>query len=70
MDRGDRCDQQRRNSHQGNQSQIAGGKVMERSKITKIETSISKPKITQITAQSYPDIWNLLLAPENREVKK
>jgi hypothetical protein len=43
---------------------------MERSKITSIETSISKPKITQITAQSYPDIWNLLLAPENREVKK
>ena len=39
---------------------------MKKPKITKIDVSISKPPITQITAQSHPEIWNLLRAPEDR----
>ena len=40
---------------------------MKKPKITKIDVSIPKPQIHQVTAQSYPEIWNLLLAPEDRQ---
>ena len=40
---------------------------MERPKITKIETSIPKPQIHQITAQSHPEIWAILQPPETKE---
>ena len=43
---------------------------MERPKITKIEISMPKPQIFQITAQSHPEIWVMLQPPENREVQK
>jgi hypothetical protein len=43
---------------------------MKKPKIIKIEVSIPKSKITHVTAQSHPEVWNLLLAPEDREAKK
>lgn len=39
---------------------------MKKPKTRKIEASISKPQIHQITAQSHPEIWAMLLAPEDR----
>lgn len=40
---------------------------MKKPKITKIDVSIPKPSITQITAESHPGIWDMLLAPEDRK---
>lgn len=40
---------------------------MKKPKITKVEVSIPKPQIHQMTAHSHPEIWNLLLAPEDRK---
>ena len=39
---------------------------MKKLKIIKVQTSIPKPQVHQVTAQSHPEIWNLLLAPEDR----
>ena len=43
---------------------------MQKSKIIKIEVSIPRPQIHQVTAQSHPEIWELLLAPEDRKGDK
>ena len=40
---------------------------MKRPKITKIEVSIPKPQVLQITAQSHPEIWAMLQPPETKK---
>ncbi|MEG5176241.1 hypothetical protein QUB25_29515 [Microcoleus sp. B3-D7] len=40
---------------------------MKHLKITKVEVSIPKPQIHQITAQSHPEIWAMLQPPETKK---
>ena len=40
---------------------------MKKAKITKIDVSIPTPPVLQVAAQSHPETWELLLAPEDRK---
>lgn len=40
---------------------------MKKLNITKIDVSIPKPPVHQVTAHSHPEIWALSLAPEDRQ---